>query len=117
MRLHALFRSALPRSTATHHADELAAAWKQVHALAEERNAIAHDASWASIIRALSAVIDALDGQWTTYGDEYPKIRSLFRVLEAMDAARWADTVDQRGRSGAALVADVHASFDGGDTL
>lgn len=97
--------------------DELAAAWKQVHDLADERNAIAHDASWTSIIQALSAVIDALDGQWTTYGDTYHEIRSLFRVLEAMDAARWADTVDRRGRTGSALVAAMNESFDRGDTL
>ena len=88
-----------------------------MHALADQRDAVAHNASWTSIVEALSAVVDALDGQWATYGHLYHKIRALFRVLEAMDGARWAETADARGRSGAKLVEDMYAALGRGDAL
>ena len=88
-----------------------------MHALADQRNAIAHNASWTSIVEALSAVVDAFDGQWATYERLYPKIRALFRVLEALDAPSWADTADSRGRNGAKLVEDMLAALGRGDAL
>ena len=88
-----------------------------MHALADQRNATAPKALWSSIVAALSAVVDALDGQWATYGHLYHKIRALFRVLEAIDGARWAETADARGRSGAQLVEAMYAALGRGDAL